>query len=87
MITALIVYLSLINLIAFALCVYDKRAAIAHRRRIPEKTLFVVAIIGGAAGFWLGMLLVRHKTRQPRFFVVMPLLILIHASLLVWLLV
>jgi len=85
--TALLVYAAFINVLAFALCAYDKRAAIKKRRRISEKTLFAVSILGGAALFFIAMLLVRHKTRQPRFMILMPLFALGHIALIVWLLI
>jgi uncharacterized membrane protein YsdA (DUF1294 family) len=77
------VYLAAINVIALIVCVYDKQAAIKKRGRISEAALFVISIIGGAAGVLAGMLLVRHKTKQWRFVVFVPLLIAVHVALLV----
>ena len=42
----------------------DKRCARTGRRRIPERRLFALALLGGAAGGLLGMYAFRHKTRH-----------------------
>jgi uncharacterized membrane protein YsdA (DUF1294 family) len=51
----------------------DKRRAIKRAWRIPEKTLFITAFIGGGIGSCLGMYLFRHKIRQLRFIILLPL--------------
>ncbi|MBC8569725.1 DUF1294 domain-containing protein [Zongyangia hominis] len=71
------------NLIAFFVCGWDKRAARKHRRRTPEKTLFLLAALGGSVGLYVGMLLFRHKTRHWYFMAGVPLIILAQAALLV----
>ena len=45
----------------------DKHYAKSGRRRVPEKRLFLLALLGGAPGGLLGMYAFRHKTRHPRF--------------------
>ena len=45
----------------------DKLYAKSGRRRVPEKRLFLLALLGGAPGGLLGMYAFRHKTRHPRF--------------------
>ena len=75
-------YLILINALLFLLMGIDKSAARRHRERIPELLLFVSALLGGAVGGTLGMLLFRHKTRKPAFRVGFPLLALAQAALL-----
>lgn len=70
----LIVYLIVVNLIGFALYGIDKAKSKGKGRRIPERTLLLMAAIGGALGCWLGMLLFRHKTKHVRFKVLVPLL-------------
>jgi len=79
-------YLAAVNVVAFIMCIYDKRAAIKRRRRISEKALFAISIVGGAAGMLAGMLLSRHKTRHWYFVVFVPLLVAVHVLLLLWLL-
>lgn len=82
----ILIYMTAINLCAFVMCVYDKRAAIKRRYRISEKSLFIVSFLGGAAGMFLGMLIVRHKTRHWYFMLFIPLFIIIHVALIVTLL-
>ena len=57
----------------------DKRKAIKHQYRIPEKTLFLVAILGGSLGGFLGMELFRHKTKHMKFVIGFPAIFLIQA--------
>ena len=80
------IYITAVCIIAFVMCVYDKSAAIKKRRRISERTLFTVSIIGGAAGMLAGMLLVRHKTKHWYFMLFIPLLVVLHAATVLFLL-
>ncbi len=80
------IYIAAVNMLSFIMCVYDKVAAIKKKRRISERTLFAVSIIGGAAGMLAGMLLVRHKTKHWYFMVFVPLLITVHAVVITMLL-
>ena len=45
----------------------DKHYAKSGRRGVPEKRLFLLALLGGAPGGLLGMYAFRHKTKHPRF--------------------
>lgn len=60
-------YLVLLNLVGFVLCAYDKFMAIRHQWRIPERTFFLLGLIGGAIGILIGMILFHHKTSKPKF--------------------
>ena len=55
LITIIAIYLIVINLDAFLLMRSDKRRAQQGRRRIPEATLFLVAVLGGSPGVMLAM--------------------------------
>lgn len=61
----------------------DKRKAQRHEWRTPEATLLIIAFLGGALGTLLAMQLVRHKTRTAKFQLLVPLAILLHATLLI----
>lgn len=79
-------WLLAINLIAFALMGRDKALAKREsRRRIPERVLFLSALLGGSAGAILGMQLFRHKTRHWYFVVGMPAILLAQLALAAWL--
>jgi uncharacterized membrane protein YsdA (DUF1294 family) len=72
-----------LSLLALVLCVLDKSRARKGARRIRERTLLGVALVGGSPGLIMGMLLARHKTRKGAF--LGPLaLILIGQAGLVW---
>ena len=55
------IYLIIVNLAALVLMYSDKQRAIRHHWRIPERTLFLSAIIGGSIGAIAGMYLF-HQT-------------------------
>jgi len=76
------IYLLAVNTVCLLLFFIDKRRARAGRYRIPERTLFLWAVIGGAAGGWLGMYLFRHKTRHGKFTFGFPLLLLLQGVLI-----
>ena len=73
------------SLAAFIAMGADKRKAQKERWRVPEATLFLFALLGGALGGTLGMHLFRHKTKHWYFRWGFPLILLIQAALLVWL--
>ena len=69
-------YLLLMSLILFAFMGADKRRAKRRAWRVPERTLFWLAALGGGLGGVLGMLAFRHKTRHASFCIGMPFLML-----------
>lgn len=82
----LMVYLSIINALSLALMLVDKEKARRKRWRIPERRLLAVAALGGSAGCLLGMYLFRHKTRHPRFFIGVPVMLAVQIVLVLLLL-
>ncbi|REK77862.1 DUF1294 domain-containing protein [Paenibacillus paeoniae] len=75
-------YWILLSLYGFVLMGMDKRRARRKARRIPERRLFFVAAVGGAAGTWCGMKLWRHKTKHHSFTVGIPYLVAVHIIVL-----
>ena len=71
------IYLAAVNLIGFALMGIDKRRAIKRAFRIPEATLFAIALIGGSLGSILGMRIFHHKTKHWYFKFGMPLILIL----------
>ena len=63
----------------------DKRKAIRHAFRIPEATLFSVALVGGSIGSILGMLVFRHKTKHWYFKFGMPIILLLQIGIIAFL--
>lgn len=83
--TAALVYLMAINLVLFAAMGADKSLARHHKRRVPERTLFTLCLLGGGVGGVLGMKVFRYKTRHAKFVVGFPLILLAETALFVWL--
>lgn len=83
MIPAVSIYIILINLIAFVVFGIDKRKARKGQWRVPESTLFILAIIGGSIGALLGMLVFRHKTKHRKFTIGIPLILALQIALFV----
>lgn len=80
-----IIYLIICNLVGFLIMYIDKRKAIKHQYRIPEKTLFMASFVGGSIGTLVGMYTFRHKTKHWYFVVGMPLILIFHIALTVFL--
>ncbi len=74
-------YFIIMNIIGFALMGIDKYKAKKRAFRIPEATLFIVAIIGGSIGSILGMYAFRHKTKHWYFVYGMPLIFVLQLIL------
>ena len=68
----LLIYLLIMNVIGFVLMGIDKKKAEKNKWRIPEKTLFAAAMLGGSIGSILGMKVFRHKTKHNQFVYGMP---------------
>lgn len=78
----LIIYVVIINLIAFLAMYVDKRKARYGKWRIPEQTLFVLALIGGSIGAIAGMYTFRHKTKKLRFSIGFPVILVMQIILI-----
>lgn len=80
---AIIGYLLVVNIVAFLLMGIDKYKAKKHAWRIPEKTLFLSAAIGGSVGAMYGMHLFRHKTKHKSFLFGMPAILMCQLLLVI----
>ncbi|MBR1884368.1 MAG: DUF1294 domain-containing protein [Clostridia bacterium] len=70
-----IIYLIIINLVAFFTMHLDKELAKKQKRRISEKTLFTLALLFGSIGSITGMYKFRHKTKHMSFVIGMPVIL------------
>lgn len=77
-ILGLVIYFFIINLFAIFIMKYDKVKAINNQYRVSEKTLFLIALILGGIGIYIGMYLFRHKTKHVKFTVGIPLIIILN---------
>lgn len=71
---------SLVTFVAFGV---DKARAQRGARRIPERTLHTLELLGGVVGGLVAMQVFRHKRRKARYWAVTALIALGHAALLV----
>lgn len=73
-----IIYILIINLIGFITMYIDKNKAKKGSYRISEKAIFIIALLLGAIGVYIGMYKFRHKTKHMSFTVGIPIIILIN---------
>ena len=83
--TVLLVWLAAINLVTFAVYGIDKAKAKRGAWRVPEKTLFLLPLLGGSLGALLGRRVFHHKTKHWYFVWGIPLILLAQIALAVWL--
>ena len=79
----LIIYLIIINIIAFLAMFIDKKKAEKNRWRIKDSTLLILALIGGSIGAIAGMYVFHHKTQKPRFYIGIPIIIILQILLII----
>lgn len=75
------IYILIINVIAFVLFGIDKHKARQGLWRIPEKFIFLSAILGGSIGAICGMELFRHKTKHKSFTIGLPVILILQIIL------
>ena len=73
-------YLAVLSVIAVIVTVVDKCSAKCRARRVSEKALFILAILGGSGAMYITMLLIRHKTLHKRFMLGLPTILLLQAA-------
>ena len=81
----LLFYLLTVNALGFLLMLMDKLKAKKNLWRIPEATLMTMAAIGGSVGSLIGMYTVRHKTRKPKFYIGIPVILFLQLALALFL--
>lgn len=72
----IIIYLIIINVIGFLAMLIDKKKAQKGAWRIPEKTLFIITLLGGGIGTIAGMYIFRHKTKKLKFTIGFPTILI-----------
>lgn len=76
-------YLLTINVVAFLAYGLDKYKAKNDLWRIPEATLITLAVIGGSIGALLGMRFFHHKTKKPKFYVGVPVILIVQIVIII----
>lgn len=83
----LLIYLLCVNLVGLYLMYKDKKSARRKRgRRVRERTLLTLALVGGGPAVWSGMHLFRHKTQHASFRIAGPTGTVLWAVLFLYLL-
>ena len=77
-----VLILLLMNLAGFLSMWFDKNQAIKGKRRVSEKALFCIALLGGCFGSYLGMRICHHKTRKNLFAFGLPILMPVHVYIM-----
>ena len=76
------IYLITINFITILLYGIDKYKARRDQWRIKERTLLLCAVLGGSPGALLAMWLFHHKTKKPKFYIGVPLILILQIALI-----
>lgn len=82
----LYLYLFIINAAGFLLMLIDKQKARKKKWRVPEAALMAIAGLGGSVGSLLGMYAFRHKTRHPKFYLGIPVILILQITAAIYLL-
>ena len=77
----MIAYLVIINILGAAVTIHDKAAARRGAWRVPEKTLFILCLLGACPGVYLTMRQIRHKTLHKRFMIGIPLIFAVQCAI------
>lgn len=77
----LIIYLAILALVSVMLTVADKASAKRGGWRVPEATLMMLGLFGGALPMYVTMKTIRHKTKHKKFMIGLPLEIALHAAI------
>lgn len=79
-----LIYIGVMSVISVVVCCYDKLVSKTGKvsLRTPEATLMLLSALGGSAAMYLCMLLIRHKTKHPKFMVGIPVILLLQGGLI-----
>jgi uncharacterized membrane protein YsdA (DUF1294 family) len=82
--TATVAYLIVVgvmSIVCFLAYGLDKRQAINGGRRVSERTLHLLAFLGGWPGALLGQRHFRHKTQKVKFRIVFWIVVVLHVGI------
>ena len=81
------IYLLLMNLFGLFIMYWDKRKAKYGQWRTPEKTLLIIAALGGSIGTIAGMYIFRHKTQKLKFILGFPTILIAEVVMITYFLI
>lgn len=77
-----LIFYAILAAVSVSLTVLDKRAAVKGKWRVPEATLMLLGLFGGALPMFVTMRTIRHKTKHMKFMVGLPLEMALHVALI-----
>lgn len=80
----ILIYILIVNVITFFIMWFDKHEAKIGDWRVPEKTLFLLVLLGGGIGGIAGMYAFRHKTRKWYFKIGFPAILIIQIIVIIY---
>ena len=78
------IYILIINVITFLIMWFDKHEAKIGDWRVPERTLFLLVLLGGGIGGIAGMYVFRHKTRKWYFKIGFPAILIMQIVCMIY---
>ena len=81
--TYAVIYFCLVSLISIFLTIADKYKAKKNKWRLPENTLLIIGLLGGALCEYITMRLIHHKTLHKKFMIGLPAEIILHIALII----
>lgn len=79
----LVIYFIVVNIAGFISMWYDKRLAQQNSWRVSEKTLLMIAVVGGSIGSLIGMHKFHHKTKHVKFMYGIPVIIFLQIAIII----
>lgn len=76
-----LIFYAILAAVSVFLTVHDKRAAVKGKWRVPEATLMLLGLFGGALPMFVTMRTIRHKTKHMKFMIGLPLEMALHVAL------
>ena len=80
----ILIYILIINVITFFIMWFDKHEAKIGDWRVPERTLFLLVLLGGGIGGIAGMYVFRHKTRKWYFKIGFPAILIMQIVFIIY---
>ncbi|NYT74145.1 DUF1294 domain-containing protein [Halomonas sp. QX-2] len=81
----IVAFYAVVSVIAYITYAIDKKAAIKNRRRVSEKSLHLLGVVGGWPGALLAQQRLRHKTQKTAFQVTFWLTVVVNLVCAGWL--
>ncbi len=77
-----LIFYAILAAVSVFLTVHDKRAAVKGKWRVPEATLMLLGLCGGALPMFVTMRTIRHKTKHMKFMIGLPAEMALHVALI-----